>query len=229
MRLAMADSRPVLARAWPGGQAADDVEVAAHADEILRVQAKGLPQLRSRFGEFRVRIAKFCGMTPTMVCGAPSSTIDWPTTVGIASEPPLPQTVTEHHFRLDPVQIAVGRERATDERWRAEHGKKIRGRVVRENLDRFAAAGHGRATVMPSCHVGERAALATPLVEIARGDTCTGRQAQHDDPLRLREAQRAEQDRIDDGEHRGAGADAERQRGDGRDGKAGARRRRRSV
>jgi hypothetical protein len=113
--------------------------------------------------------------------------------IRFACEPSLPQSVAENDFGLYPAQIAIGRERTTDERRHAEHGEDIRRRAVRKNLDRLAAAGHGCAHVLPASHVAKGAALAAPLVEIARRHTCTGREPQHHEPIWIGKRQGAEQ------------------------------------
>ena len=168
-----------------------------------------------------------------MVNGRPCKPNVAPDDGAIAAEVLAPDRLA-HHRHHPPVvsdRVIVRRQRAADERPRAEHveiaaadevGLQPRGAV--SPLERQAVAGR------PWRDGGERSRFPLQLGELRIGQLEIGvafgtaeSAVDERQPIRLRIGQRPQDQRIDDGEDRGVGADAESERQDRQQREAGAR------
>ena len=120
------------------------------------------------------------------------------------------------------------REAASHHRLYAEQFKEIGGDPDGTDVLAFRLSGEHHRHRVEECHIGKALALASPLfgAQVCRAafpDALARNLApQHCQPVRGSIGKRLEEHGIQHAEHRGIGADREREYGDGADGKAGA-------
>ncbi len=151
----------------------------------------------------------------------------------IAVETPLPRLVRDHHDRLHRTGSALFfGEEAAALRLQPQHVEKRSCRKRAGETLRFVHAGQVDALWKEQGHRVDDAALPDLFVfEIGEQPARKRRRSAPDvdDPIGVRIRQRPQQHGVDDAEHRGVGADAERQRQDGDHRKRGRRRHSRSA
>ena len=150
--------------------------------------------------------------------------------VRVAAERRLPERVAEDH---DTVAALVGLfvpESAADQRLRAEHVEQIAGdrdrfdglRLAGASQREIARAAAARRELLVRGDVDKRSVALAPVLPVRRGDDVLGPAPQRvglveaHQRVRIAKGQRAQQHRADEREHRGPGADADGERGDGR-------------
>ena len=131
--------------------------------------------------------------------------------------------MAQHHDALGTPALVVRRKTAADDGLMAEHPERVRGDPRPSCLlgpRTIAADVHG---AVPVCRdVGERSALLAPLLKLGMRDggmpTRSQLPIEHVQAAGIVERQGPEEGGVDDGEHRGVDANAERegQHGDGR-------------
>ena len=146
----------------------------------------------------------------------------------VSAERTPPEAVTENRdTRLAFERLVVG-ERAPDERRSAQHGEQIAGHAQRFERLRLAGAGEEdiartaavAVQLLVGGEVGEHGVPRPPVCVVGRRCDVPGPAAERigfehpDDARGIPEGQRTEEHRAGEAEHRRAGADPDRQRGD---------------
>ena len=139
----------------------------------------------------------------------------------VAAEAPLPEPVSDDHDPPRVGDVVLLREGAAGDGTDAEHGEVLVRHLLAGDRLGLRVAGERRTPAGDDRDLLEEAGFAPPVGVVAGRGPFVGRTAarpqvlpDHHEPLRMRIGQRPEQDGVDDGEHRGVGADAERDRQD---------------
>ena len=146
----------------------------------------------------------------------------------VAAEPPLPQPVREHECPGPARDIVLGHEQAAGCRATAEHRQQVGRDSQRADAFRLAAAGDRGVGADGNGHIREGGLTVANVEVLGRrepvlGDAETGRSVpQHHQAFGFRIGQGPQEHAGGHAEEGGVGADAERQRHDGRGGKSGA-------
>jgi hypothetical protein len=139
----------------------------------------------------------------------------------IGVEARAPQAVADDGDRAASRPIFVRRERPSKLRRDPHHREEPGCHARRDEFHRFAGAGQVVLAVEGDCrHVRERSRACLPLRKlVARDDVARVLRAAalpyHHDPIGIAEGKRPQQHRVDDAEHGGGAADAERHQHDG--------------
>src|ERR1043165_5611644 len=137
--------------------------------------------------------------------------------VGGPAETSLPQPVTDHYDPRSIVRRITRLDHATAEWRRAQQGEEISRDRGGANTLRLIAKPEKRAARKEPRDLFEGRALLLPIDDVGHGRAfARGSQLRIDsfkehEPFRLGKLQRSQQDGINDREHRGCCADAERE------------------
>src|SRR5262245_9820842 len=137
--------------------------------------------------------------------------------VRIAAEAALPESITEHHDPVVTRLIVVLNKRSSVKRVDTKHGKEPRCHSRSREPLGFGAAAVVVGRAPDRCDFFEYLVLVTPVDEVRRRHRELRPAflevvlAHDNQPIRIRERQRAKQNRIDGAEHRAVRSDAERQ------------------
>ena len=167
------------------------------------------------------------GSTPMISCGSPVSMMRWPIAEGLR-----PKRRFHNSSLMNTTRAAFGTsscgEVAAKHGCGLQHGEVLVAHLLAVQRLGLGVAGERRTPSADRCHALEHCALGAPVDEVARRRPLVGGPAarthvlpEHHQPIRGPVRQRPDQQRVDDGEDGGVGADAERDREDGDGAKRG--------
>lgn len=146
----------------------------------------------------------------------------------VRAEAPTPQVVGEDHDRPAVWPVLFGEERAPEGRLHAEDREEARRDPAAHHPLRLSLAGEGDRIGLDRRHVLEHGVALPPVEEVRRRGGEAGeplrRLPDHDQAVRVRVGEPAQEDGVHDAENRCGGADAEgeREEHDGRESRAPA-------
>jgi hypothetical protein len=143
----------------------------------------------------------------------------------VAPEAALPESVADEADGRDARRFVGWRERSTDERLDAEHGKEAARHAPHLDALRLVDAGDVARHRLVAGDIGERSGVRAKIEELGerhRHLAVAEVRRDRDEPRRGVVPEWLEQDAVDDAEHRRVDGDAERQRQHGHDGEARA-------
>ncbi len=205
---------PGLLQGRPRAQAPEHPQEAAMARFRLRREDERRPQLRGRGPERREPEAGRHHARDHVALAVEDERL--PDQAGIGAESPLPEAVAQDDLRLVARRVEDPAQGGLDAEEGEQAGRGLQGR----QLFGPATAGEDRRPGVGGGEAIEGPASPPPFQEIRRrrriagfAAPCLVRESRHE-PVGFAVGQRAEEDRIDDGEDGGVRADAE---GQGRD------------
>ena len=142
---------------------------------------------------------------------------------GIRPERRRPERVAEHDHRRGALSCIAGLDEAAGDRLHAERLEQSGARLERRREERIAVGGHRRREVPERRHRLDALLPRRQIDVVADGDELLRdaraivAMTEDDEIVGVRIRQRPQQDGLDDGEDRGVGADAQRQRQNGGD------------
>ena len=152
-------------------------------------------------------------MTPMTTRGTPVQGERPPDDGRVAAKAAPPETVAQHHDAVVPGLVLVGQERPAEGGADAEHVEEVDRRIDAgetcglaraRQAERRAAVDRGQAV--------ERAAHVAHVAVLGSRERLAALGPDDDEMPRIPERQGLEEDRVDDREHGGVGADADRDR-----------------
>ena len=139
----------------------------------------------------------------------------------VAAEALLPEAVRQDRFRRPLAVLHVCGEAAPEGRTKTQRGEEIRRHDAADDPLGPIVVGEAQAVAGGENHVGEDAGAPELFDELDRDGLRLldrfARERQADEAARVCHRQRLPQDRVERGEHRAAGADAQRERRHGRE------------